>query len=257
MVFTPYPNSNDVYENPNIVASADGDTWVVPDGLTNPIEAFPGDPWNYSDPCLFVDSESTMWCIFREADTNTGYRTTDRLYVKSSTDGVTWSEKALILTDIFNDMISPSVIWDGAQWVMYVIAGLENQDNRRLYRYTAAQPSGPWSERVLCPINVPDGMNPWHLKVFKDGDVYHAFIDERASILPHDDALFFAVSLDGIGWYVYRDAFLSPTASGWDSGRMYRTTGVRTATGYDLWYSAVADNGVWGIGRTTLTMEAV
>ncbi len=37
MGFTPYPNTNDQYENPSIVASNDGVNWVVPTGLVNPI----------------------------------------------------------------------------------------------------------------------------------------------------------------------------------------------------------------------------
>src|SRR5699024_8293928 len=36
MAFTPYPNTQ--HENPSIVASGDGVNWVVPSGLTNPID---------------------------------------------------------------------------------------------------------------------------------------------------------------------------------------------------------------------------
>ena len=38
MAITPYPSGNDDFENPCIYASNDGIVWVVPNGLTNPIE---------------------------------------------------------------------------------------------------------------------------------------------------------------------------------------------------------------------------
>ncbi len=35
---TPYPNGNDTYENPSILAGNDGTSWAVPAGLINPID---------------------------------------------------------------------------------------------------------------------------------------------------------------------------------------------------------------------------
>ena len=54
MVMTPYPNSDATKENPSILASADGTTWVVPAGLTNPIAS--PNPVQCSDPDIVVVS---------------------------------------------------------------------------------------------------------------------------------------------------------------------------------------------------------
>ena len=41
MGMTPYPNSNDDFENPSVLASNDNVTWVVPPGVTNPLAPEP------------------------------------------------------------------------------------------------------------------------------------------------------------------------------------------------------------------------
>ncbi|MDD4289905.1 MAG: DUF2341 domain-containing protein [Patescibacteria group bacterium] len=56
MVMTPYPNGNPDYENPSIVVSNDGVSWVTPDGPTNPIDSQPGG-YN-SDPDIVYDEET-------------------------------------------------------------------------------------------------------------------------------------------------------------------------------------------------------
>ena len=38
MVLTPYPQSQDKFENPSLYASHDGLTWVVPHPITNPLD---------------------------------------------------------------------------------------------------------------------------------------------------------------------------------------------------------------------------
>ena len=51
MVNTPYPNNDGALENPSIWCSNDGSSWVIPDGLTNPIVAKPASGVN-TDPCI-------------------------------------------------------------------------------------------------------------------------------------------------------------------------------------------------------------
>ena len=57
MSMTPYPYTMDRYENPSIVVSNDGEKWVVPIGLKNPISGLPVDVkigGHYSDPHLVM-----------------------------------------------------------------------------------------------------------------------------------------------------------------------------------------------------------
>ena len=56
MVNTPYPNLDSSFENPSVWASTDGQTWVVPAGLTNPLVPDPGGSDFNSDPCMVYDS---------------------------------------------------------------------------------------------------------------------------------------------------------------------------------------------------------
>jgi predicted GH43/DUF377 family glycosyl hydrolase len=64
--------------------------------------------------------------------------------------------------------------------------------------------------------------------------------------------LYFAKSRDGREWVIYPKSILSPSKTGWDSERIYRSTLV-----YDslkdrlrIWYSASNRNKVWHVGYT-------
>ena len=41
MAMTPYPYNNDGLEDPSILVSNDAQTWIVPEGLTNPLTPAP------------------------------------------------------------------------------------------------------------------------------------------------------------------------------------------------------------------------
>lgn len=63
MAMTPYPSGNDDYENPSLLASNDGETWVVPTGITNPLEPMPAGSHN-CDPCLVWDGDNEILYMY-------------------------------------------------------------------------------------------------------------------------------------------------------------------------------------------------
>lgn len=244
MAMTPYPNTNDAHENPSIVVSADGDTWTVPEGLTNPIVAKPADGHNADPDIVLLPDGQTMAMFFMQSDDTTF----TRVYVTTSTDGVTWATPTQLLTGVAGELISPAVLWDGSQYVMWTIS--RTVTPCRLDRRTAAAVTGPWSDPVICalPLYVSANANPWHIDVIHDADGYLMFL---CSMQNNIGRLYLARSRDGILWQVGAAPLLEASAAGWDDGRIYRSTGVRTATGYDLWYSALGTDGEWHVGRTT------
>ena len=117
MAYTPYWRSVARYENPCILVSNDGQNWVVPAGLTNPIDPDPaGDPIN-SDPDLLLVG-GTLYCYYRQHDPVSG---AEQIMLRTSTDGVTWSAEVTTLDTPGNRLqtISPSIIHDGTQFVLY------------------------------------------------------------------------------------------------------------------------------------------
>lgn len=245
LAITPFPSGQSSYENPSILCSDDGNTWTVPVGLTNPIEADPGGDDYNSDPELLVVSD-TMYCYYRQT---IGGNVT--VYYRSSTDGVTWSDKTSVLTGTAIQFVSPTIVHDGSQYVMFY--GDQTGGVFTLYRRVSANPTGPWTDPTQCYVPIAAGHNWYHFNChYEDGALYMFVTSEPVD---QTDPLWFAKSVDGgNNWRITADPILEPGTTGtWDAGQLYRSTAVRTASGFDIWYSGKNAGGNWHIGRTSMT----
>lgn len=135
MANTPYPVEGD--ENPWIYASNDMETWVIPDGLTNPIDPWPGIGKYNSDTELVVDDEGNLVCIYREYDGG------DHIRARSSSNGVTWSDEVALFSppSLWGSMgTSPAAIrWGPGDFRMFVYGSSQTVQLR------APHPLGPWT----------------------------------------------------------------------------------------------------------------
>lgn len=120
LIESPYPNGSSPteVENPCIHVSNDNVTWTLPTGATNPI-ADTSDftaPAGYSkypsDPGLFWDEiGNKIWAFFRVtlggnySPPSTIEPDTNKIYVMSTTDLVTWTTPTVIVTSVTNDII--------------------------------------------------------------------------------------------------------------------------------------------------------
>lgn len=252
MAFTPYPGGDSAYENPSIVCSDDGTTWAVPDGLTNPIDAAPGDPSFNADTEILIGQDDEMYCFYMDSNGSTQ----NRALVRSSADGVTWGDEAALFTTAWKGFASPAVIWDGSQYVMwYVDAAVSPY---KLYRRTCATPDGTWSAATLCTAPVPPGYakDLWHLDIVLDSGTYYCFMTLcTVATGGQGTILWLYRSSDGLSFLPDANFLLIPsTGAGWDNERIYRATAVKTAGGFDLWYSAAKSDGTWNTGKTTVTL---
>jgi len=87
MAHTPYPYADKTKENPSIVCSNDGENWINPPGLTNPIMDYPGSGWLADAELLYdpyYDKLRLWWTWFNGVDSVS--------YYTESEDGVVWSE---------------------------------------------------------------------------------------------------------------------------------------------------------------------
>jgi hypothetical protein len=253
MACTPYPNNDNTLENPSILVSNDGDTWAVPAGLTNPIVAYPGAPNYNSDPCLLFAS-NTLYLYYRQTTT------VDTVYVTSSADGITWSAPASAVSGVKDRVVAPSVVFTGSQYEMFYID--IGTDPNSWLRRTCATPTGTWGSAQPVYLDPPSGQDLWHITVFWDTatSMYHALVATVPSGTNGGTPgyLYFATSNDGTAWVLADTPLLSPPGgSAWDGYEIYRSAGVRTATGYDVWYSARSTQNspkVWRIGRTSMVL---
>lgn len=242
MAITPFPNEDPAYENPSIYYSDDKTTWAVPDGLTNPIEPTPSGGSGYnSDPGLLYDSASSkMYCFWR---TYIGAES-ETVYCKESTDGVTWSNKQLILSgETFNTVISPSIVYDGNQYVMYTVDRSVASPYQVLYR-TASTITGPWSAAAAITLD--------NQPVCRHIDVIYDLSDGRyyAVITGVGNAPYFAVSTDGVSFSA--SAFMTGVAPAW-TGTLYRASISRSDTGFDMWYTGHSAPKLYQLGYTAIS----
>ena len=243
MAMTPYPNSVDTWENPSILASHDGLTWVVPAGLTNPIDS-PSSGF-LPDPCLVMDG-GTMWCIYAGSK------------AKWSTDGVTWSARQTITftNAAGGSKLSPSVIKEDGAFHYWCVDSLSSPN--ALYRGTGTSPAAYGDLTACTLVGGPVGRDLWHVSVRAiRGGYVGAFVYVDMDVSGRNAVLHLATSPDGAIWNVGIEPLLAPDPSiPWVGASIYRACIVPTdgAGGIwgRLWYSAYSLTHGWHIGYTPL-----
>ena len=250
MAHTPYPNTDDDYENPSILASHDGVTWVTPPGLTNPIYPSPASGWNSDTDLTYDVATGQLVLVFR------GYDQADPFphFVARSSDGTTWPATATRLSMTRpEENTSPALVRMSDGWAMWGVG----YPSRTLRRWTATTPEGPWSGPISC-----SGLTSaaWHIDVCRIGEKLYALIDEGRESEPALDALTIASSTDGgLTWAVGSAPVITKGSGGWDSLALYRGTlqPHENGTHMRVWYSGRKGVGTmdsWHVGLTEIPL---
>lgn len=234
MVMTPYPFSQDAYENPSILVSPDGINWSPPAGLTNPIAERPPVGYNSDTDIIYDAAADQLVVLFR--------RTNEGLRITHSDDGVAWSAHASVdITDWQG--LSPSVLRDGSVWRMWYNQGLGTK--------TAAALEGPWGPAV----GTTGGPSPiWHSNVqHAPGGGFHLLA--HTAVGPAG-VLQAASSLDGISWATNPTPLVTAGTAEWSASGLYRPalTLHENLDRYRVWYSAQSEFGVWRLSYTEIPL---
>jgi hypothetical protein len=259
MAHTPYPGSNSGYEDPNIVASHDGVTWVVPPGLTNPIDDQPGLPGPYnSDTDLTMGPGNTMYVFWRVVIPDA---TQERIKYSSSTDGVHWSAPGEAFRNSMSVRrpLSPAFLYEDGRWTMWTV-NITRSPNRVEYAVGGATPTRAlWGPPVAVEVGtMQKDKEPWHLSMTKDGDEYIGLLNDTVigSTGRDGDLLFLAGETP--------TAFLNsakstvPRTKPFQHDHLYRATMLVGSEygkpGYRMWYSArmALNPDVWNVQDTFL-----
>lgn len=231
MGMTPYLDDGIATENPNIVASNDGSTWVVPAGLTNPISPYPGGGnYNSDTDMVLVPSEGLMYCFYR----CTGGPGGEGHRYRTSADGVHWSgETVFHIEGSSNQQVSPSYVRVHAGlWRAWWI----DLTARTLNTASASSPSGPWSTPVACDIDVPTGAVMWHLDVIRHDHMYYAVIYCDSAPAPIYGGIIGGVSYDGINWGESTDWLMKGNPA--TLNPLYRACLQPASGGFNVWVGA-------------------
>lgn len=241
MAMTPMPFRDDIYENPSIIASHDGVTWVEPDGITNPIVPKPNLDGHNSDVCL-LHYNNQLYMYHRETRRTTPRE--QRIYVLTSSDGITWSAQTEVIYDNSDNaegLVSPTVRFIDGQFVMWHLQG-----SGVIQRRTSTD-GYTWSGPTTVTVNgLPSDRVEWHIQVMdnSDGQRLDMIFSTIESGNTNSGILHYGYSTDGgLTWntgpaFIDEDLFPSET-------RLYRAS-IRNLYEnpnlYEIWYSAYGSN---------------
>jgi hypothetical protein len=260
MGVTGYKDGNDAFENPLIVCSHDGVRWVVPTGLTNPLDTQPGSPGAYNSDTDLTLVGSTMYLVWRTLDP-AAVGAEETLYFRSSTDGVTWTSKVAfhVAATASRRLVSPAMLFENGAWTMFAV-DLVGSPNRLVRLQGGANLTDGWADPITCSVGpVEAGKEPWHVEIIRTDDGYLGLLNDATLDDPGDNGLLlFMTSIDGFTWTTSGRTVIPQTKNGAHTA-LYRAALVPevigSVLGWRVWYSAWSVDvlPVWWVYRTWIT----
>jgi hypothetical protein len=250
MCMTPYPGPE--RENPHILVSENGQDWTAPAGLTNPpfdhawvvAQGYPAN----SDNCLVL-SGSTLVMYFR-----TYSDSAEAIWRTTSTNGVTWSAPAVVLTGgstnaVDYQILAPTVICeDDGTFTMWSVNRTVGVANQGLIQRRTSPDGITWSSATTSPAPLTNvvGANLayWHPCVRKVAGLYHMLM------MGGGKQIYYWTSADGITWTGSGQPVLGITGGPSDAAGHYRAAFSPTPGApysWNLWVPHVPSSGDWRI----------
>ena len=195
LVLTPYPYSNEIYENPCIYYLKDG---KFIQAFKNPVESPEtlGFRHHFSDPA-FLNLSNKIFLFFRDSLYESETRK-DVIYRLESFDGLVWNNKTII-DYTGNSCIAPSFVEIGDKIAVYYVTDRGTETNLFLAKYD----NNSFTKGIMVAIaNQPIGYTIWHVDVKKHNDIFvglFTYIDLKKH---KGTRLFLALSADGIEWTI-------------------------------------------------------
>lgn len=232
MAYTPYPNTNDQYENPCIAASNDRVNWVLPAGAPNPVVPNNFVNGHLSDADICIGPDNRLHMIYRWKDRAAG---TEGFAVLSSANGSDWTTPTVVLsvTTANKSFLSPSMLWTGTQWEVYAVDPISV--GRPVVRWVLNSLSDTWTTTpavVTAPLGT--GQAWWHtnVKLLPGG--------ARAMLAQSDvgaGALYFGVSTDGGATFAVRPIQRAGVGYQWYRSSFVVRQSPSGQPGLELWLS--------------------
>jgi hypothetical protein len=244
LAYTPYPNGQNIYENPSVLFSVDGKSWT-PYTVSNPIEPWPGTGYfNADSELVYLNGKFYMYFAWHRL-----YPRDSKEKVKISSDGgVTWSESEFITS-----------FWTGDGSFLVV------DDHIRSYGLTSWDSPQPFwglydsvdgkNFNFIGTTNIehlPNNSPISHLTVKKlsNGQYWATWKDDSKGY-PQTE-IYFGISSDGLTFTKYAP-ILKGNPSGWDPN-LYKSTFIVEDGKFELWYAGFQTGIVCHIGYVEATV---
>ena len=244
LTYTPYPTFNDGYENPCILASNDLKNWELPEGASNPIEPRPtdyiqGKIYNSDTDLVYNTDTKKLECWWRRYDSPAKKVT---IYRKTTSNGVTWSEKEAMLQCELSkeDYLSPALLYENGVYKMWAI---DRYDNYSVVYREYSPKTKTWTKKRNIDIAYTTAdMNSWHLGVIHTDKGYEMVISAFEKTAPNhiEMDLYYTYSKDNKNYSV-ADIMLKPSRNteNWDNYGIYRSTMMYANGKYYLFYPGI------------------
>jgi hypothetical protein len=251
MAVTPYPDANDMFENPSILASNDLINWAEPTGISNPIVPAASDNSYYNSDCELVYNGDTskLECWYRVADRRPYNETICR---KTSSDGVTWNyAEELFQTGTLAHALSPCVSYKNSKYMIWV----NNNDQKKIEYYESTDGTNWIKVRDIVIDGTGNGVNdikhPWHMSIKPTNNGYEMYF--TTGFLENgykNNMLYYCKSSDNITYSVPKEVLSATPFSHEDE--LYRPSFCDTNIGGRnkkriIVYGVISNAGEWYI----------
>lgn len=255
MSMTPYPHGHDVYENPSILVSNDGNNWAAPEGLKNPVSGVPADlkaGGHYSDPQLVMKGETMeLWYRYNPSLPNKGNKrlpnnAVNIYYRKTTTDGIHWTPAQKLLQSRDGHLSLCVNYEDNLYKTWYATYGGD-------LMYSESKDALNWSAPVLCKVPLPKGLVPYHQDLIKNGSEYYLLqtAQKRAN---YTFQLFLLTSKDGIHFGDPQPIYPNKDTAMWKDISFYRSTLFVKDNKLELYISMIIPRQKWFMTQITLPL---
>lgn len=253
MSMTPYPRGVDLYENPSIVVSNDGNTWCAPPGLKNPAVKPPKDSkagGHYSDPHLVMrDDILELWYRYNPAKANAKNRrlpdnSVNIYFRRRSVDGINWTPPEKLLQSKDGHLSLCELYQDDFYETWYATYG------GALF-YSQSKDAKTWSSPIRCDVPLPKGFQSYHQDMIKYGSTYYLLqTAEKTESYPFQ--LFLLTSNDGIHFKNSQQIYPDKSTGPWDKISFYRSTLFIKDNRLNVYISLIIPHLNWFITKTIL-----
>ena len=250
MSYTPYPNGDDMKENPCIAVSNDLIHWKTPEGLINPLDDPEGKEkaliYNSDAHLVYNNDTNTLELYWRYTNDKKGI---GNIYRRTSKDGINWTprEVSYHCPDRNKaDVISPAIIYENQKYKMWYV------ESRGIVKYTESKDGLNWEDSKDIILNYESKLLTWHLDVIRTQKGYEMIVVAFTDWAKRNDmSLYYSLSSDGINWSKAK-TILKPSVKGksqvWDNKGIYRSSFIYEDGVYYVYYGGTDKNYNHGIG---------
>jgi len=243
MTMTPYPFSDNQYENPSILVSYDGLKFYEQRKGINPLVTKPLYDHNDDPDIIFIDSTKLLHIYYLE----TMRPDSQNVCLLSSSDGLNWKKKTIINYNLKKHepfILSPAIISIDSIYYMFYVQ--EEKPTPFSIQYLRSSDAVQWSKEspIKTNTNLPNNISPWHIDVFNGEDYYYMLCCAPSGNLN----LYLGRSVNLIDWDFIQSPILQYGKDFYNSERIYRSTGVIQDDILIVWFSFRTYLNEWKIG---------